>query len=189
MTLWVTTAALVILASLAMSLWAYVAFRTQAAANEIRRKLDHQIAELAGEYRARGMPGLVAAIRTRSRESESMLYLVATADGQELAGNVESLEPGALDHLGFREIEYRLMGSDRANLRAFAGVVQLPGGFHLLVGHELANQADALHVVTTTEGMILLTVAVGLLGFLLSRRLRRGATHLRLTGPPDVSRG
>ncbi len=84
----------------------------------------------------------------RSRRPGSSLYLVTTPTGEGLAGNVGSLEPGVLDHPGWLETNYRRLdapeGSDH---RALVQVVQLPGGFHLLVGRDLEERERLFGII------------------------------------------
>ena len=82
------------------------------------------------QYNEAGIRGLVLFIDVRSRRPGSSLYLVTTPNGEGLAGNVGSLEPGVLDHPGWLETSYRrIEATDDVEHRALVQVVELPGGF------------------------------------------------------------
>ena len=110
----------------------------------------------------------------RSRRPGSSLYLVTTPTGEGLAGNVGSLEPGVLDHPGWLETNYRRLdapeGSDH---RALVQVVQLPGGFHLLVGRDLEERERLFGIIANAgQWSIALVIVLGLIGgFFVSRRV------------------
>jgi signal transduction histidine kinase len=99
---------------------------------------------------------------------------VTTPTGEGLAGNVGSLEPGVLDHPGWLETSYRRLdapeGSDH---RALVQVVQLPGGFHLLVGRDLEERERLFGIIQNAgQWSIALVIVLGLIGgFFVSRRV------------------
>jgi len=109
-----------------------------------------------------------------SRRPGSSLYLVTTPSGEGLAGNVGSLEPGVLDRPGWLETYYhRLESSEGAEHRALVRVVQLPGGFHLLVGRDLDERERLFGIVVNAgQWSLALVIVLGLLGgFFVSRRV------------------
>jgi len=110
----------------------------------------------------------------RSRRPGSSLYLVTTPTGEGLAGNVGSLEPGVLDHPGWLETSYRrIEAPDGVEHRALVQVVELPGGFRLLVGRDL-EERERIYAIISNAGRwsFALVVVLGLAGgFFVSRRV------------------
>ena len=116
-------------------------------------------------------------IDLRSRRPGSSLYLVTTPNGEGLAGNVGSLEPGVLDHPGWLETSYRrIEATDDVDHRALVQVVELPGGFRLLVGRDL-EERERIYGIIANAGRwsFALVVVLGLAGgfFVSSRVLKR----------------
>ena len=88
----------------AATLLGYFALNTRRLINEqITRIVTAEVTRLRDQYNEAGIRGLVLFIDVRSRRPGSSLYLVTTPNGEGLAGNVGSLEPGVLDHPGWLE--------------------------------------------------------------------------------------
>jgi hypothetical protein len=123
----------------AASLLGYFALNTRRLINEqITTTVQSEIRGLTEQYEEGGLRRLVTSVELRSRRPGSNLYLVTTSSGEGLAGNVGALQPGALDHPGWLETLYRRLDSpDGADRHALVEVVQLGGGFRLLVGRDL----------------------------------------------------
>ena len=136
--------------------------------------MNTEISGLSEQYAQGGIRRLVIVVDLRSRRPGSSLYLVTTPTGEGLAGNVGSLEPGVLDHPGWLETNYRRLdapeGSDH---RALVQVVQLPGGFHLLVGRDLEERERLFGIIQNAgQWSIALVIVLGLIGgFFVSRRV------------------
>jgi len=136
--------------------------------------VNTEISGLSEQYTQGGIRRLVIVVDLRSRRPGSSLYLVTTPTGEGLAGNVGSLEPGVLDHPGWLETNYRRLdapeGSDH---RALVQVVQLPGGFHLLVGRDLEERERLFGIIQNAgQWSIALVIVLGLIGgFFVSRRV------------------
>jgi signal transduction histidine kinase len=161
----------------AASLLGYFALNTRRLITEqITATVTGEINTLTEQYAQGGIRRLVIVVDLRSRRPGSSLYLVTTPTGEGLAGNVGSLEPGVLDHPGWLETNYRRLdapeGSDH---RALAEVVQLPGGFRLLVGRDLEERERLFGIVANAgQWSLALVVVLGLLGgFFVSQRVLR----------------
>jgi signal transduction histidine kinase len=159
----------------AASLLGYFALNTRRLITEqITSTVDTEIAGLRSQYDQGGIRRLVILIDLRSRRPGSSLYLVTTATGEGLAGNVGSLEPGVLDHPGWLETNYRRLdapeGSDH---RALVQVVELPGGFRLLVGRDLEERERLFGIIANAgQWSLALVIVLGLAGgFFVSRRV------------------
>lgn len=153
---------LVIFALFAGFVLGYVAWNARRLLDDqIRSTIDAEIQGLAEQQRVGGIRRLVNIIERRSRAPGASLYLVTTPVGERLAGNVEALEPGALDRPGESEIEYS-RSSDMIDTpsRAIVRVFMLPAGFRLLVGRDLEERERLGVVIRRAAGWSLLLVFV-----------------------------
>jgi signal transduction histidine kinase len=159
----------------AVSLLGYFALNTRRLITEqITRTVTAEVTRLREQYTEAGIRGLVLFIDLRSRRPGSSLYLVTTPTGEALAGNVAALAPGALDHPGWIETSYRrIEAPDDVEHRAMVQVVELPGGFRLLVGRDL-EERERIYGIIANAGRwsFALVVVLGLAGgFFVSRRV------------------
>ncbi len=159
----------------AASLLGYFALNTRRLITEqITTTVDTEISGLREQYNQGGIRRLVIVVDLRSRRPGSSLYLVTTATGEGLAGNVGSLEPGVLDHPGWLETNYRRLEAPEGNdHRALVQVVQLPGGFRLLVGRDLEERERLFGIIANAgRWSVVLVIVLGLVGgFIVSRRV------------------
>ena len=107
---------------------------------QIAGTVDAEITGLSEQYAEGGVTRLVEIIGRRALQPGSSLYLLTTAAGQPLAGNVDTLPEGVLSRPGDVETSYRRAGEPRAAHRALARIFVLPGGFRLLVGRDLEER-------------------------------------------------
>src|SRR5262245_48024582 len=169
---------LIVFALFAGFLLGYFAWNTRRLITEqITETVDTEIRGLTEQYRLGGIRRLVFAIDGRARRPGSNLYLVTTAAGEGLAGNVGSLAAGILDSPGWTETVYRrLEDSDATEHHALARIIQLPGGFRLLVGRDL-EERERLYDIVIAAGRwsIAIVVVLGLAGgiFVTRRVLKR----------------
>jgi signal transduction histidine kinase len=159
----------------AVSLLGYFALNTRRLITEqITTTINTEISGLSEQYTQGGIRRLVIVVDLRSRRPGSSLYLVTTATGEGLAGNVGSLEPGVLDHPGWLETNYRRLEAPEGNEhRALVQIVQLPGGFRLLVGRDLEERERLFGIIANAgQWSLALVVVLGLAGgFFVSRRV------------------
>jgi signal transduction histidine kinase len=159
----------------AVSLLGYFALNTRRLITEqITTTINTEISGLSEQYSQGGIRRLVIVVDLRSRRPGSSLYLVTTATGEGLAGNVGSLEPGVLDHPGWLETNYRRLEAPEGNEhRALVQIVQLSGGFRLLVGRDLEERERLLGIIANAgQWSLALVVVLGLAGgFFVSRRV------------------
>jgi signal transduction histidine kinase len=159
----------------AASLLGYFALNTRRLITEqITATVNTEISGLKDQYNQGGIRRLVIVVDLRSRRPGSSLYLVTTATGEGLAGNVGSLEPGVLDRPGWLETNYRRLEAPEGNEhRALVEVVQLPGGFRLLVGRDLEERERLLGIIANAgQWSLALVIVLGLAGgFFVSRRV------------------
>ena len=159
----------------AASLLGYFALNTRRLITEqITATVNGEVNGLSEQYGQGGLRRLVTVVDVRSRRPGSSLYLVTTPSGEGLAGNVGSLEPGVLDRPGWLETSYhRLESPEGADHRALVRVVQLPGGFRLLVGRDREERERLFGIVVNAgQWSLALVIVLGLIGgFFVSRRV------------------
>ena len=166
---------LVVFALYAAALLAYFALNTgRLITEQITDTVDAEITGLTEQYTIGGLRQLILIVENRSLRPGSSLYLVTTPNGQGLAGNVGSLGPGILDRTGWSETVYRRLDeAEGAEHSALARVVQLSGGFRLLVGRDLEERARMREILTAAaRGSVALVIVLGLAGgFFVTRRV------------------
>jgi signal transduction histidine kinase len=152
-----------------------VAWQVQALVDEeTASTIEAEAAGLSEQYAQGGIRRLGVVIDERSREPGSSLYLLTDFSGEPLAGNVARLPVGVLDRPGFVETPYETV--DQApGRRGLAKIFLLPGGFRLLVGHDLRDRAriGAVMVRALAISLIFLTALGGLGGLFVARRVLR----------------
>jgi signal transduction histidine kinase len=125
---------------------------------EIARTIDAEAKGLIDAFDTAGIRRLDAIIEARKREPGASLYLLTNPIGEPLAGNVEQIPAEVLLHPGFLPIIYRGSGADGREREALVGVYILPGGFRLLIGHDLGDRARI-------EGVMVHALAISLVFF------------------------
>lgn len=155
----------------------------EAVTRQIEATIDAEIKGLSEQYRQFGTAGLIRSVqnRTRQRARPGAIYLVVDSGFVPLAGNIAAWpqeEPDAR-----RWVTFSFRTGSAADNRPGAGgeargrMFRLPGGYFLLVGHDLREQQ---RVTARTRGTLILAgiVAVlfavasgGLLSWLVLRRL------------------
>jgi signal transduction histidine kinase len=170
-----TLAYMTLFALFGVAILGYFAFNTRRLITEqITQTVNAEIVGLGEQHRQGGIRLLVSVIDDRSRRPGSSLYLVSNFAGESLAGNVGSLPHGVLDKPGWAETVYRRLDDpDGADHSALVRVVQMPGGFRLLVGRDLEEREHIYRIlIATGQWSIALVVVLGLAGgFFVTRRV------------------
>jgi signal transduction histidine kinase len=166
---------LTVFALFAAFLLAYFAWNTRRLVTaQIVATVDAEINGLNDVYQQGGIRRLIFAIDDRGGRPGSSLYLLTTAAGQGVTGNIGSLTSGILDKQGWSETAYRRIDEqDTTEHRAMVRTLQLPGGFRLLVGRDL-EERERLHDIIVSAGRwsIALVVVLGIAGgFFVTRRV------------------
>ena len=125
----------------------YVAWNARAVLDDqIVSTIDAEINGLSEQYNSGGLRRLISVVERRSKEPGASLYLVTTANGDHVVGNVASVPAAVLAKPGQSEVSY---GRGEANADEHYAIVQvftLPGGFRLLVGRD-TEERDRLRAV------------------------------------------
>lgn len=147
---------------------------TAAVSRQIDVTIDAEIRGLAEQYAQRGTIGLVEAINRRSRGDGSSrgLYLLTNAKLQPLAGNLDRWPDEKPDADGWMTFPLDIPGRRGSGIDyGRARVFTLPGGLHLLVGHDVEERlriaAAIRHILAI--GLVI-TIGVSVLGALLMSR-------------------
>ncbi len=141
---------------------------------QIAEAVDTEISVLEEQFRLGGLRQLVVVVEDRSRQANSLLYLVTSPAGEPLVGNIGALPPGTIGKPGTSEVPYSRADSDIiARDDAYVRVSQLAGGFRVLVGRDLGERRRVAEVITRSVlGALALVVIVSLLGgFFVARRV------------------
>ena len=147
----------------------------------VRQVLDDQIAEtvdadirgLSEQYSQGGIRSVVETIERRLRQPGGDLYLVATFAGDIVAGNMAAIPAGALDSSALIEATYQRKGEARPQHAALVRVFLLPGGFRLLVGHDIEERENLRRIVAKalTSSLIWLVLIGAAGGLFVARRV------------------
>lgn len=155
----------------------YVAWNARAVLDDqIVSTIDAEINGLSEQYNAGGLRRLITVVERRSREPGASLYLVTTASGEHVVGNVGYVPAAVLASPGQSETRYGRGDSDVDPHRAIVRVFTLPGGFRLLVGRDTEERDRLRAVIGRAFGTSLAAVVIlGVIGGWLaaSRVLRR----------------
>jgi signal transduction histidine kinase len=162
-----------VFALFAIFLLGYFTWNTQRLiTQQITETVDAEISGLAEQFRQGGIRKLVQSVDSHSRRSTSSIYLVTTFSGEAIDGNISSLSPGVLDNIGWTETLYRRPDeTDSSEGRALVRVVQLPGGFRLLVGRDLEEERRLRAIILDAgRWLIGLVIVLGLAGGIFATR-------------------
>jgi signal transduction histidine kinase len=136
--------------------------------NEIRETLSKEVSDVNRFYERGGIGQLARIMEIRARQPGANLYIIATASGEMLAGNVASVRPGIFDQPGWTPEPFpyrRYQESGEAPRRmAIANIIELDNGMRVLVGRDLA-EPGALRMLVRRA--LIITVAMMGLGALL----------------------
>jgi signal transduction histidine kinase len=132
--------------------------------DETRQTIEAEAKGLSEQYDIGGV-----------RQPGSSLYLLTDSAGEPLAGNVAQLPQGVLDRAGFVDTPYETAGESAPGRRALARIFVLPGGFHLLVGHDLADRAriGAVMIRAMAISLVFFAALAALGALFVARRVLR----------------
>ncbi|WP_159952886.1 ATP-binding protein [Rhizobium sp. 18065] len=133
--------------------------------NQTRESLKEEVQEIEKAYERGGVTQLLRTMERRSRQPGANLYVIAGPNGEIVAGNVASVQPGVFDEEGwtgfpFRYERYDDSGGVKRHL-ATAHVFFLDNGFRVLVGRDLGEPSKLRLLVRQALMVALLIMGIG----------------------------
>lgn len=148
---------------------------------EVDETIRADFENLSAHYQEGGIFALIEKINQRISENveDDAIYLLTDASGRLLAGNLDHWPPG------LRTAEGAEIPIVRDNIRSLARVYRydLEGGYHLLVGRDVATRVQLRRMLTEAIlWAILIVVGLGALGAaVVHRTLQRMLAHISRT--------
>ncbi|TSD86885.1 HAMP domain-containing histidine kinase [Mycobacterium sp. KBS0706] len=155
--------------------------------------IQAEITGLAEQYRQSALLGLIRIIRERSQAAPGRrgLYLLADRNYNRIEGNLSSWPPiarGAPNTVDF--LVATDVGEDARPQVARARTVDVPGGFHLLVGRDMTERTDFTKLMTDALiGGLILTAVLGIAGGILMSRSLLARIEGINRGTEDILQG
>ena len=166
---------LLVFSALAFLALGYVAWNaSRALDDQIVSTIEAEINGLSEQYTGGGLRRLIATVERRAGEPGASLYLVTTAAGESVVGNVGAVPPGILAEPGQTESAYARRGaSDDLDHRAIMRILTLPGGFRLLVGRDVEERDRLRSIIgrTLTSSLAFVVVLGVAGGWFVARRV------------------
>jgi len=136
-------------------------------AQQTKENLVQEVGDIQRAFDRGGLNGMLRLMERRSRQPGANLYVVAGTNGEILAGNVASLEPGVLDEQGWTRFPfaynpYSETGSGREHM-AIANVVVMENGLRVMVGRDLGEPGRFRGIVRRALMLALTIMGVGAL--------------------------
>lgn len=152
---------------------------------QIADTVDADIRGLADQYAGGGIRQVVQSIERRLQRPGDDIYLVTTFSGDPMVGNVAALPSAAFAEDALTETTYQRSGESGVRHKALVRVFVLPGGFKLLVGHDIEERERVEKVFKGALSTSLVwLVVVGVAGGLFMAR----RVLMRVEGMSDSAR-
>ncbi len=136
-------------------------------AQQTRRTIEEEALDIDRAYDRGGVNLVLRIMERRARQPGANLYVIAGPNGEILAGNVASLQPGVLDDQGwtgmpFTYQPYAEMGATRRHT-ATATVLRLDNGLRVLIGRDLGDPSRFRSIVQQALMVALAIMGLGAL--------------------------
>lgn len=136
-------------------------------AQQTRDNLIQEVGEIQRVYDRAGLNGMLRVMERRTRQPGANLYVVAGPNGEILAGNVSSLQPGVLDEQGWTRFPFAYRpfseaGQGREHM-AIANVVFMENGLRVMVGRDLGEPGRFRGIVRRALMLALTIMGIGAL--------------------------
>jgi signal transduction histidine kinase len=143
---------------------------------QIEQTVEAEIRALSEQYAQGGLRQLTTALERRVRAPGGSLYLLTTHSGDVIVGNIEP--PTTIPVSGPQLIQtpYQRRGEPGVEHPALLRLFLIPGGFRLLIGHDIEDHQVLRDILRQALGVSLFWLAlVGALGglFVAHRMLER----------------
>ncbi|TPW29428.1 HAMP domain-containing histidine kinase [Martelella alba] len=136
--------------------------------HHMRDSLEEEITQMRDTYQRGGMRLLFSVIDRRAHQPGANIYVLASPQGEVLAGNVASIQPGTINETGWIDPPFsyeRFSEPDRpsrANV-ATGYVFELQNGMRLLIGRDLGDPEELRLILKQALLLALLIMGVGAL--------------------------
>ncbi|MGD9657242.1 MAG: sensor histidine kinase [Methylocystis sp.] len=163
---------------------------------QIEQTVDAEIRALSEQYSQGGLRQLANAVERRVRAPGGSLYLLSSHSGDVIVGNIETPAFTPSGGKALVETTYERRGEPGVKHPALLRLFLLPGGFRLLIGHDIEDHEVLRGILRSALGVSLFwLVLVGSLGGLFvsyrmlervdvmsasARRIMAGDMHERL---------
>lgn len=143
---------------------------------QIEQTVEAEIRALSEQYAQGGLRQLTTALERRVRAPGGSLYLLTTHSGDVIVGNIEPLASSPTGGRELVETRYQRRGEPGVEHPALMRLFLIPGGFRLLIGHDIEDHEILRDILRQALGVSLFWLAlVGALGgmFVSHRMLER----------------
>eukprot|EP00913_Durusdinium_trenchii_P021362 g20075.t1 len=136
-------------------------------AQQTRQTVQEEVQDIQRAYDRGGVNLLVRIMERRARQPGANLYVIAGPNGEILAGNVASVQPGVLDKQGWTSVPfgyepYAEVGGPRRHL-AIANVLRVDNGLRIMVGRDLGDPSRFRYIVRQALMVALAIMGLGAL--------------------------
>ena len=134
---------------------------------QTRDNLVEEVGDLQRAFERNGINGMMRMMERRARQPGANLYVVAGTNGEILAGNVASVEPGVLGQEGWTRFPfiyepYAESGEPRRHM-AIANVLFMENGLRVMIGRDLGEPGRFRGIVRRALMVALTIMGVGAL--------------------------
>lgn len=143
---------------------------------QIEQTVEAEIRALAEQYSQGGLHQLTTAVERRLRAPGGSLYLLMTHSGEVVVGNIEPPKTAPGGGRELVETTYQRRGEPGVAHPALLRLFIIPGGFRLLIGHDIEDHVVLRGILRQALGVSLFwLVLVGAFGglFVAHRMLER----------------
>lgn len=136
-------------------------------AQQTRQTVQEEINDVQRAYERGGVNLLLRIMERRARQPGANLYVIAGPNGEMLAGNVASVQPGVLETMGWTERPFTYEPYSENNRPgkhfAIANVQQLDNGLRMMVGRDLGDPSRFRYIVRQALMVALTIMGIGAL--------------------------
>lgn len=134
---------------------------------QTRQSLAQEAEDVERAYQRGGVNLLLRIMERRARQPGANLYVIAGPNGEILAGNVASVQPGVLDRPGWTEVPFTYEPytelPQKGRPLAIATVLLMDNGLRVMVGRDLGDPGRFRGIVRRALMVALTIMGVGAL--------------------------
>jgi signal transduction histidine kinase len=136
-------------------------------AQQTRQTVQEEVADIQRAYERGGVNLLLRMMDRRARQPGANLYVIAGPNGEMLAGNVASVQPGVLEEQGWTDMPFTYEpyaeNTRPGKHLAIANVLRLDNGLRVMVGRDLGDPGRFRGIVRRALMVALAIMGVGAL--------------------------